>query len=103
MSFCRWSSILERWQGITLALFASVLMHRLDSESSDSEESSLGAGGSSICSNSMSSSDNISSLDGMSSIDSTLVIEEVIQVSVQMYECMETGMEDNTIQWEKRF
>ena len=39
----------------------------------------------------------------MSSIDSTLVIEEVIQVSVQMYECMETGMEDNTIQWEKRF
>ena len=80
-------------------------MHRLDSESSDNEESSLGAGGSSdssICSNSMSSSDNISSLDGMSSIDSTLVIEEVIQVIVQMYEFMETGMEDTTIQWGKQ-
>ena len=80
-------------------------MHRLDSEGSDSEESSLGAGGicssrkSSNFSSSMSTSDNISSLDGMSSIDSNLVIEEVIQVSVQMYECMETGMEDNTIQW----
>ena len=115
MSFYHWSSILGGWQGITLALYASVLMHRLDSESSDSEESILGAGGSSsdssnssnssICSNSnsMSSSDSFSSLEGMGSIDSTLVLEEVIQVSVQMYECMETGMEDNTIQWGKRF
>ena len=94
-------------------------MHSLDSESSDSEESSLGAGGSSrsdssdsssssnsnssICSNSTSTSDSFSSLDGIGCIHSTLVIEEVIQVSVQMYECMETGMEDNTIQWgEKR-
>ena len=116
MSFCCLSSILECRQGITLALYASVLMHRLDSESSDSEESSLGVGGSSrsdssdssnsnssICSNSMSSADNISSLDGMGSIESTLVIEDIIQVSVQMYECMETGMEDNTIQWGKGF
>ena len=37
MSFRCWSSILERRQGITLALYASVLMHRLDSESSESE------------------------------------------------------------------
>ena len=50
----------------------------------------------------MSSSGNCSSLDGMSSIDSTLIIEEVIQVTVHMYECMETGIEDNTIQWGKR-
>ena len=97
MSFRCWSSILEHRQGITLALYASVLMHRLDSESSDSEESSLGTGGSSrsdssdsnICSNSTSSSDSFSSLDGIGSIDSTLVIEEVIQVSIQMYECKE--------------
>ena len=38
----------------------------------------------------------------MSSIDSTFIIEEVIQVTVHMYECMETGIEDNTIQWGKR-
>ena len=57
---------------------------------------------SSICSNSMSSSDSMSSLDGIGSIDSTLVIEEAIQVSVHMYECKETGMEDNTIQWGKK-
>ena len=63
------------------------------------------AGGSSdsnICSNSLSSSENFSLLDGMGNIDSTLVIEEVIQVSVQMYEYMETGMEDTTIQWRKK-
>ena len=68
---------------------------------------SLGEGGSSdssnrsdnsICSNSMASSDSFSSIDGMGSIDSTLVIEEVVQVSVQMYEYMETGMEENIIQ-----
>ena len=45
MSFPFCSPILEIWQGITLALYAYVLMQRLDSESSDSEESSLGAEG----------------------------------------------------------
>ena len=39
----------------------------------------------------------------MSSIDSTFIIKDVIQVGVQMYECMETGIEDNTIQWGKGF
>ena len=53
-------------------------------------------------SNSMSSSGNSNSLDGMSSIDYTFIIEEVIQVTVQTYECMETGIEDNTIQRGKR-
>ena len=67
--------------------------------SSRSDSSDSSSNNSSICSNSTSSSDSFSSLDGMGSIDSTLVIEEVIQVSVQMYKCMETGMEDNTIQW----
>ena len=38
----------------------------------------------------------------MGCIDSTLVIEEVIQVSVQMYERMETALEGNTIQWGKK-
>ena len=38
----------------------------------------------------------------MSSIDSIFIIEEVIQVTVQMYECMETGIEDNTIQWGRK-
>ena len=51
----------------------------------------------------MSSSGNSSSLDGMSSIDSNFIIEEVIQVTLQMYECIETGIEDNTIQWRKGF
>ena len=95
-------------------MYASTLMDRLNSESSGSEESSLGVGDnsfsssssysidSSYSSSSMSSSGNFSSLDGMSSIDSTFIIEEVIQVTVQMYECMETGIEDNTIQWGKR-
>ena len=90
-------------------------MHRLDSERSDREESSLGARGSSssrsdsskssntsICSSSTSSPDSFSSLDGMGSINFTLVIEEISQVAVQIYECMETGMEDNTIQWGKK-
>ena len=105
MSFHRWSSILEQQQGITLALYASTLMDRLNHESSGSEESSLGVGDNSFSSSSdssMSSSGNCSSLDGMSSIDSTFIIEEVIQVTVQMYECMETGIEDNNIQWGKR-
>ena len=108
MSFHCWSSILEQQQGITLALYASTLMDRLNHESSGSKESSLGVGDNSFSSSSdssdssMSSSGNCSSLDGMSSIDSTFIIEEVIQVTVQMYECMETGIEDNTIQWGKR-
>ena len=51
----------------------------------------------------MSSSGNSSSLDGMSSIDSNFIIEEVIQVTLQMYECIETGIEDNTIQLRKGF
>ena len=86
---------------------------RRNSESSGSEESSLGVGDNSFSSSSdsnnsndsssrMSSSENSSSLDGMSSIDSTFIMEEVIQVTVQMYECMETGIEDNNIQWGKR-
>jgi hypothetical protein len=88
-------------------LYASTLIDRLNSESSGSEESRLGVGdnsfiSSSNSSSSMSSSGNSSSLDGMSSIDSIFIIEEVIQVTVQMYECMETAIEDNTIQWGKR-
>ena len=109
MSFHHWSSILEQQQGITLALYASTLMDRLNYESNGSEESSLGVGDNSFSSSSdssdssdssssMSSSGHCSSLDGMSSIDSTFIIEEVIKVTVQMYECMETVMEDNTIQ-----
>jgi hypothetical protein len=78
-------------------------MDRPNHESSGSEESSLGVGDNSFSSSSDSSSNtsssgNCRSLDGMSSIDSTFIIEEVIQVTVQMYECMETGIEDNTIQ-----
>jgi hypothetical protein len=105
MSFHCWSSILEQQQGITLALYASTLMDRLNSGSSGSEESSLGVGDNSFStssSSSMSPSGSSSSLDGMSSIDSTFIIEEVIQLTVQMYECMETGIEDNTIQWGKK-
>jgi hypothetical protein len=95
MSFCHWNSILECQQGITLALYASTLMDKLNSESSGSEESSLGVGFNSFSSSSsndssnrsktMLSSGNSSSIDGMSSIDSTFIIEEVIQVTVQMY------------------
>ena len=69
--------------GITLTFYASVSVHRLDSESSDSEESSLGSGDSSSdCNKSMYSSNNFSLLDGMCSIDSTLVVEEVTQAMV---------------------
>ena len=92
-------------------------MDRLNHESSGSEESSLGVGDNSFSSSSdssnssdsnnssssMSSSGNSSSLDGMSSIDSNFIIEEVIQVTLQMYECIETGIEDNTIQLRKGF
>jgi hypothetical protein len=112
MSFQHWSSILEQQQGIILALYAYTFMDRLNSESSGSEESRLRVGDNSFSSSSnssgssssssMSSSGNCSSLAGMSSIDSTFIVEEVIQVTVQMYECMETGIEDNTIQWGKR-
>ena len=38
----------------------------------------------------------------MSSTHSTFIIEQAIQVTVQMYECMVTGMQDFTIQWGKR-
>jgi hypothetical protein len=83
-------------------------MDSLNSESSGSEESSLRVGDNSLSSSSdssgsMSSSGNSNSIDGMSSIDSTFIIKDVIQVTVQMYECMETGIEDNTIQWGKDF
>jgi hypothetical protein len=82
-------------------------MDRLSSERSGREESSLGIGDNSFSSSSsssdssMSSSGNCSSLDGMSSIHSTFIIEQVIQVTVQMYEYMVTGMQINTIQWGK--
>ena len=77
-------------------------MDRLNSESSGSEESSLGVGDSSFSSSSRdssnmsdmsdisnsssskSSSSNSSSLDGKGSIDSTFIIEEIIQVTIQM-------------------
>ena len=85
-------------------MFASILMDRLNSESSGSEESSLGVGDSSFSSSSSSrdssnmsdmsdisnssssksSSSNSSSLDGKGSIDSTFIIEEIIQVTIQM-------------------
>ena len=110
ISFPHWSSILDHWQGITLDLYAFVLMHMLrsessDSKSSDSKESSLWVGdssssnssGISYCSQSMSSSEYLSSFHGMGSIDSTLIIEEDIHVTLQFNECIETGMEDNTI------
>ena len=87
---CHLSCILEHQYWITLTLYASVLMHRLDNESSDSEESSLGAGdsNSSTWSKSTSSSDSFSSLDGTGRIDFTFVIIEIIQVTTQLYGCM---------------
>ena len=56
MSFRRWSSVLERQQGLHLALCASALLDELISESSGDEDSSLSEGNSSNSSNSNSSS-----------------------------------------------
>ena len=56
MSFCQWSSVLERQQGINLAIFTSALLDELVSESSGDEDSSLSEGISSNSSNSNSSS-----------------------------------------------
>ena len=79
--------------------------------SDSSEESSLGEEGncfscssssSSDSGNSMSSSDNNILLTGKSSIWSTFIVEEIIQVTTQMYGHMETVIENNTIPKGKR-
>ena len=56
MSFCRWSSVLERQMGINLAICTSAFLDELVSESSGDEDLSLSEGNSSNSSNSNSSS-----------------------------------------------
>ena len=114
MSFCRWSSVLERQQGLHLALCASALLDELISESSGDEDSSLSEGNSSNSSNSNSSSSDstLSSVSGssgtrsemseVSSVDSTSIIDDLLGIVAQVHDQMEAGMEDNTIQWGRR-
>jgi hypothetical protein len=109
MSYCRWSSVLERQQGINLALCASALLDEFISESSGNEDSSLSEGNSS---NSSSSDSTLSSVSGSSgtrsemsevnSVDSASIIDNLLGVVAQVHDQTEIGMEDNTIQWGNR-
>ena len=111
MSFSRWSSVLECQQGINLAICASALLDELVSESSGDEDSSLSEGNSSNSSNSSSSDSTLlsvsrssgtsSEMSEVSSIDSASIIDNLLRIVAQVHDQMETGMEDNTIQWEK--
>ena len=115
MSFCQWSSVLECQQGVSLAICASALLDELVSESSNNKDSSLSEKYQSNSSNSSSSSSSgntmllVSGSSGtrsemfnVSSIDSTSIIDNLLGIMAQVHDQMETGMEDNTIQWGKR-
>ena len=92
MSFRRWSSVLERQQGLHLALCASALLDELVSESSGDEDSSLSEGNSSNSSNSNSRSNDstLSSVSGSSgtrseksevrSVDSASKIDDLLGI-----------------------
>ena len=113
MSFCQWSSVLKCQQGIHLAICASALLDELVSESSGDKDSSLSEGNSSNSSNSNSSSSDStllsvygssgtrSEMSEVSSVDSASIIDNLLGIVAQVHDQMETGMEDNTIQWEK--
>ena len=112
MSFCQWSSVFERQQGLHLALCASALLDELISESSGGDDdSSLSKGNSSNCSRSSSdstlspvsgSSGTRSEMSEVSSVDSTSIIDDLLGIVAQVHDQMEAGMEDNTIQWGRR-
>ena len=108
MSFCCWSSVLEHQQGVSLAICASALLDELVSKSSDNEDSSLdeeyrnkSSSDSSLLSVSNSSGSR-SEMSEMSSVDSTSIIHDLLRIVAHAHDQMETGMEDNTIQWGKR-
>ena len=48
------------------------------------------------------SSGSRSKISEVSSIDSTFIIDDLLGIVAQVHDQMETGMEDNTIQWGKR-
>ena len=68
--------------------------------------------GNSSNSNSSSSDSTFSSVSGssgtrsemseVSSVDSTSIIDDLLAIVAQVHDQMETGMDDNTIQWGKR-
>ena len=109
MSFRQWSSVLERQQGVSLAICASALLDDLVSESSNSEDSSLSEEYQSNSSTSSSSSGSTmtlvsgssatrSEMSNVSSIDSTSIIDDLLGIVAQVHGQMETGMEDNNFQ-----
>ena len=116
MSIPQWSSVLECQQGIILAICTSALLDELVSESSGDEDSSLSEGNSSNSSNSNSNSSSSDStllsvsgssgtrseMSEVSSIDSASIIDNLLEIVAQVHDQMETGMDDNTIQWGKR-
>ena len=109
MSFCSWSSVVERQQGVSLAICASALLDELVSTSSESEDSSLDEEYRSNSSNNSRSNSTLLSVSGssgsrsemseVSSVDSTSIIDDLLGIVAQVHDQMETGMEDNTIQW----
>jgi hypothetical protein len=114
MYFCQWSHVLEHQQGISLAICASALLDAHVSESSDNKDSSLGKGNSrNSTSTSSRNSSTLSLISGcsgtrfemfeVSSVDSASIIDNRLGIVAQVHDQMETGMEDNTIEWGKDF
>ena len=112
MSFYQWTSVLERQQGVSLAIFPYALLDELISESSNNKDSSLSEEYQSNSSSGSSSSGSMmlpvsgssgtrSEMSNVSSIDSTSNIDDLLGIVAQVHDQMETGMEDNTIQWGK--
>ena len=87
---------------------ASVLLDELVSESSNNEDSSSSdeyqsnSSSGSMMSLVSGSSSTRSEMSNVSSIDSTSIIDNLLGIVSQVHDQMETGMEDNTIQWRKR-
>jgi hypothetical protein len=106
MLLCQWRSVIECQQGINLALCSSALLDELVSKSSGDEDSSLSEGNSSSVSTLLSvpgSSGIRSEMSEVSSVDSTSIIDNLLGIEAQVHGQMETGMEDNTIQWGKDY
>ena len=99
MLFCWWSSILERQQGIHLAICTSALLDEHISKSSIDEDCSLSEGNSSNSSNSSSSDSTLSSVSGssgtrsemseVSSVDSTSIIDDLLGIVAQVHDQIE--------------
>ena len=96
MSFRQWGSVLEHQQLLEMTLYASLPTEEMDQyrDSSSSEESSSGSSNGGTSSSSSSSESSSGTLQEE--------FEMVLEAVAKVYNDIEGGMEDDTIEWQGR-